>query len=31
MAFCKYDADYEKDNKAHQLEELKPRNVVNEF
>jgi hypothetical protein len=31
MALCKYYAYDEKDKKPHQLEKLKPGNIVNEF
>ena len=31
MGFCKYNADYQKDREFHQLEDLKTRNVVDEF
>jgi hypothetical protein len=31
MTFGKYNADYKKDSKPHQLEELEPRNIVYQF
>ena len=31
MGFCKYNTDYQKDGEFHQLEDLKTRNVVDEF
>jgi hypothetical protein len=31
MAFCEYNADYQKDGELHQLKKLEPRNIVYQF